>query len=147
MAARDAYPMFQDMQTRWNDNDSYQHVNNVTYLSYFDTVINAYLVREGGLVLEGGEGPIGLCVESHCRYMAPVSFPDLLEVGVRVEHIGRSSVRYGVILLRHANEAPAAEGWFVHVFVDRHTRRPAPIPQQARAALERLLVAPTRAAS
>ena len=124
--------------TRWKDNDVYGHVNNVEYYSYFDTVINAWLIAEGGLDIHAG-AVIGLCAESHCRFHAALSFPEVVHAGLRVETLGRSSVRYGIGLFRGEEGAePAATGWFVHVFVDRATRRPAAVPDPLRAALERL---------
>jgi acyl-CoA thioester hydrolase len=126
------------IQTRWKDNDVYGHVNNVEYYSYFDTAINAWLIREGGLDIERGE-VIGLCVESHCEYRAALTFPETIEVGLRVGKLGRSSVRYELGIFRTGDDEPAAEGHFVHVFVDRENRRPIPIPAGIRAALERLV--------
>ncbi|HXG29366.1 MAG TPA: thioesterase family protein [Nevskiales bacterium] len=137
MSARQGYKHFQSITTRWKDNDIYGHVNNVEYYSYFDTVINSYLIREGGLDIHAGP-TIGLCVESHCRYDGPLEFPDTVDAGLRVAHLGRSSVRYEIGLFRDGDDKPAAEGWFVHVFVDRATRRPQPIPDALRQALERL---------
>jgi acyl-CoA thioester hydrolase len=134
---RSAYPHFRRILTRWMDNDVYGHVNNVVYYSYFDTVVNAYLVKEGGLDIESSP-VIGLCVESQCRYLAPVKFPDLLDVGLRVAKIGRSSVRYEIGIFRAGESSAAAQGHFVHVFVDRATRRPADLPERMRAALTRL---------
>ncbi|MEA2310539.1 MAG: acyl-CoA thioester hydrolase [Solirubrobacteraceae bacterium] len=126
--------------TRWADNDIYGHVNNVEYYAFFDTVINEYLITEGGLDIAGGD-VIGLCAESHCTYRGALAFPETVEAGLRVGHLGRTSVRYEIALRREGADEPAAEGWFVHVFVDRETRRPAPIPDRVRAALEALLVA------
>jgi acyl-CoA thioester hydrolase len=120
------------------DNDIYGHVNNVTYYSYFDTVINTYLIMQGGLDIHG-TGPIGLCAESHCRFLAPFAFPETVEAGLRVEKLGRSSVRYGIGLFGEG-ESAAAEGWFVHVFVDRAKRRPVPIEGTMRSALQALLM-------
>lgn len=137
LAERSRYPHVAPLQTRWMDNDVYGHVNNVVYYSYFDTVINAWLVAEGGLDIAAGP-VVGLCVESHCRYARPVAFPDALEAGLRVEHLGRSSVRYGIGIFVAGQQEAAAEGWFVHVFVDRATRAPSPIPDRIRAALARL---------
>lgn len=137
MSQRADYPHFQAITTRWKDNDVYGHVNNVEYYSYFDTVINTYLIRQGVLDIHGG-AQIGLCVESHCRYDAPLAFPDLVHAGLRVGKLGNSSVRYEVGLFRENDPRPAAEGWFVHVFVDRETRRPAPLPDALRAALAAL---------
>jgi acyl-CoA thioester hydrolase len=139
VSARANYPHFQSITTRWKDNDIYGHVNNVEYYSYFDTVINTYLIRAGGLDIHAG-AVIGLCVESHCRFDGPLEFPDTVDAGLRVAHLGRSSVRYEIGLFRADDEKPAAEGWFVHVFVDRATRRPQPIPDPMRRALERLQV-------
>ncbi len=134
---RTAYPYFRRIPTRWMDNDVYGHVNNVVYYSYFDTVVNAFLVHEGGLDIETGK-VIGLCVESECRYLSPVAFPDLLDPGLRVAKIGRSSVRYEVAIFRIGERSAAAQGHFVHVFVDRKTRRPVDLPARMRNALTRL---------
>ena len=141
MAALSDYPHVLPIPTRWKDNDVYGHVNNVEYYSYFDTVINTWLIREGGLDIHDG-GVIGLCAESHCSYSAAFAFPETVQAALRVGHLGRTSVRYEIGLFREAGGEPAAEGWFVHVFVDRETRRPAEIPAGIRAALERLV--PTR---
>ena len=136
MSERADYPHVLTIPTRWKDNDVYGHVNNVEYYSYFDTVINAYLIREGGLDIHGG-GVIGVCAESHCDYRGALGFPEPVEALLRVGKLGRSSVRYEIGLFREGGEL-AAEGWFVHVFVDRGTRRPVQIPGGLRAALERL---------
>src|SRR5690606_28356651 len=124
--------------TRWKDNDIYGHVNNVEYYSYFDTVINQYLITEGGLDIHRG-GTIGVCAESHCRFLAAVAFPDPVEAGLRVGHLGNSSVRYEIGLF-DSDGNHLAEGWFVHVFVDRETREPAGIPDPIRSALDKLEV-------
>jgi acyl-CoA thioester hydrolase len=131
------YPHFLPIATRWMDNDVYGHVNNVVYYAYFDTVINRYLIEEGELDIGGGE-IIGLCVESHCAYLRPLSFPDLIDAGLRVAHLGRTSARYEIGIFARGTEELSAHGWFVHVFVDRASRRPAPLPAAIRAALERL---------
>lgn len=133
--ARAAYPHFSRISTRWKDNDVYGHVNNVEYYSYFDTVINEYLIRCGGLDIHGG-AQIGLCAESHCRYLDSLAFPDAVDAGLRIAHLGRSSVRYEIGLFREGSDVPAAEGWFVHVFVDRETRRPSALPAPLRDALQ-----------
>jgi len=137
--ARPGYAHVQPIPTRWADNDVYGHVNNVQYYAFFDTAINAWLIREGGLDIHAGE-VIGLCAESHCAYKAAVAFPDVVEAALRVGHLGRSSVRYEIGLFRAGSDEPIAEGWFVHVFVDRAERRPTPIPPPLREALERLIV-------
>jgi acyl-CoA thioester hydrolase len=136
-AARADFPHIQTITTRWDDNDVYGHVNNVRYFAFFDTAINEWLVREGGLDIHAGD-VIGLCAESHCEYAAAVSFPDELEVGLRAGRIGSSSVRYELAVFRAGDDEPSATGWFVHVFVDRATRQPVPFPPRLRAALERL---------
>jgi acyl-CoA thioester hydrolase len=138
-AGRALYPFLLPIQTRWMDNDIYGHVNNVVYYSYFDTVINHYLIQHAGLDIHAGP-QIGLCVESHCRYAAPLAFPQTVEAGLRVETLGRSSVRYGIGLFGPTGADPAAYGWFVHVFVDRDSRKPLPIGDQIRAALQRIAV-------
>ncbi len=136
---REGYRRFMTIGTRWMDNDIYGHVNNVVYYSYFDTVINSYLMNAGGLEIH--DGPvIGLCAESHCKYMGAIAFPDVVEAGLRVEHLGRTSVRYGIGLFRAGQAEPSAEGWFVHVFVDRETRRPAALAGRLRESLEALRV-------
>ncbi|MBK8119424.1 MAG: acyl-CoA thioesterase [Sulfuritalea sp.] len=133
------YPHFLAIPTRWMDNDVYGHVNNVVYYSYFDTVINEHLIREGGLDIHAGAA-IGYCVESQCRYLAPLAFPDTLDAGLRVGHLGKSSVRYEIALFRQGDEAPAAHGHFVHVFVARDENKPTAIPPRIRACLEGLMV-------
>ena len=133
----DDYPHRLQIPTRWKDNDVYGHVNNVEYYSYFDTVINAWLIREGGLDIHRSPA-IGLCAESHCTFHAALSFPETVSAGLRVAHLGGSSVRYEIGLFGEGAGTPAATGWFVHVFVDRGARRPVPIPDGVRAALERL---------
>jgi acyl-CoA thioester hydrolase len=139
MSLRQDYPHTLEIPTRWYDNDAYGHVNNVEYYAFFDTVINEYLIREGGLDIHRGAA-IGLCAESHCSYAAAVSFPEVVQAGLRVGKLGTSSVRYEIGLYRDDDlETPAATGWFVHVFVDRETRRPVPIPGGVRAALARLV--------
>jgi acyl-CoA thioester hydrolase len=127
--------------TRWHDNDVYGHVNNVEFYAFFDTVINQYLITEGGLDIHRGQ-VIGLCAESHCEFKAALAFPETVTAALRVGHLGRSSVRYEIALYGAAEE-PAATGWFVHVFVDRETRRPAELPPRLRSALEALSAPPS----
>jgi acyl-CoA thioester hydrolase len=117
--------------TRWNDNDVYGHVNNVEYYAFFDTVINAWLIQEGGLDIHRGE-VIGVCAESQCTYRAGFAFPETVHAALRVGHLGRSSVRYEIGLFAEDGGEPAAEGSFVHVFVGREDRRPVPIPDGLR---------------
>jgi acyl-CoA thioester hydrolase len=137
--ARPGYPHVLVIPTRWKDNDVYGHVNNVEYYSFFDTVINEYLITAGGLDIHAGQ-VIGVCAESHCNYRGALGFPEPVEAGLRVGKLGNSSVRYEIGLFRPGASEPAAEGWFVHVFVDRESRRPAGIPEGIRSALERLVV-------
>jgi acyl-CoA thioester hydrolase len=137
MTTRDDYPHRMVIPTRWADNDVYGHVNNVEYYAFFDTIINAYLIREGGLDIHRGAA-IGLCAESHCTFAAAIEFPENVDAGLRVGHLGRSSVKYEIGLFGEEADEPAATGWFVHVFVDRQDRRPVPIPPAIRGALEKL---------
>jgi acyl-CoA thioester hydrolase len=137
-AARGTYPHFLPIATRWMDNDVYGHVNNVVYYSYFDTVVNEYLIRAGVLDFEHGE-TIGLVVETQCSYFAPLVFPDRIDAGLRVAKLGTSSVRYEVGLFREGDAEAAAQGHFVHVYVDRVTRRPVALPDGLRAALAPLV--------
>jgi acyl-CoA thioester hydrolase len=135
---RDDYPYLLEIQTRWNDNDVYGHVNNVEYYGYFDTVINHWLITEGGLDIDGRGEAIGVCAESHCNYHEGLSFPDKIEAGLRVSRLGNSSVRYEIAIFRAGEHRAGAEGWFVHVFVDPASREPVPIPERIRASLRRL---------
>jgi acyl-CoA thioester hydrolase len=137
---RAAYGHFLAIPTRWMDNDIYGHVNNVVYYSYFDTVINEYLIREGGLDIASG-ATIGLAIETFCQFHQPLTFPEVIDAGLRVGKLGSSSVRYEIGLFRQGVAEPAATGHFVHVFVDRQTRKPMAMPVGIRACLERLAVA------
>ncbi|SFL23705.1 acyl-CoA thioesterase [Methylorubrum salsuginis] len=135
---RGRYPRLVPLATRWGDNDVYGHVNNVVYYAFFDTAVNGILVEAG--VLDIANGPvIGLVVETGCRYFAPVAFPDALVAGVRVAHLGRSSVRYEVAIFAAGADEAAAQGHFVHVYVDRQTRRPVPLPEALRSVLTSLV--------
>lgn len=136
--SRDTYAVFSDISTRWSDNDVYGHVNNVVYYSWFDTAVNAYLIGRGALDIHNGQ-TIGLVIETQCNYFASLAFPQMVEAGIRVAHIGSSSVRYEVGLFAKGDAWSAAAGHFVHVYVDRETRRPVAIPAALRAALEPLL--------
>ena len=137
---RDRYRHFLAIPTRWMDNDAYRHVNNVVYYSWFDTVVNGYLVGRG--VLDIATGPvIGLVVETHCQYFAPIAFPDVAHAGLRVGRIGSSSVRYEIGIFCNEEPSAAAQVYFVHAYVDRASTRPVPLPQALRAALDPLVVA------
>lgn len=137
---RDHYPHFSTISTRWMDNDIYGHLNNVHYYSFFDTVIAEYLVLEGGFEFASAD-VIGLAIESSCRYRRPLAFPVQIHMGLRVAHLGNSSVRYEVGVFAADEHSAAADGYFVHVFVARETIKPIPIPDRIRAALARLKVA------
>ncbi|MOA25492.1 Thioesterase superfamily protein [compost metagenome] len=138
-SSRDTYRHFLRIPTRWMDNDVYGHVNNVNYYSYFDTVVNEYLMREGVLDYERGE-TIGLVVETHCNYFRSIAFPDVIDAGLRVARLGSSSVRYEIGLFREGEDEAAAQGHFVHVYVDRETRRPKPLSDAMRGVLDPLVV-------
>ncbi|HKK23589.1 MAG TPA: thioesterase family protein [Pseudohaliea sp.] len=134
---RSDYRVFYPLSTRWADNDIYGHVNNVVYYAWFDSAVNRYLIEEGGLDIAGGE-IVGFVVSSGCEYLAPVSYPEPIEIGIRVDRLGTSSVRYGVAVFRADEDAACAHGHFVHVFVERATNRSTAIPGALRGALERL---------
>ncbi|MCU0761426.1 MAG: acyl-CoA thioesterase [Hydrogenophaga sp.] len=135
---RSAYRVFRTIGTRWADNDVYGHVNNVVYYSWFDTAVNAHLIEQGVLDIHAGE-VIGLVIETQCQYFAPLAFPQTVQAGLRVAHLGRSSVRYEVGLFADDSELSAASGHFIHVYVDRKTRRPVPLPAPLKHTLETLL--------
>jgi acyl-CoA thioester hydrolase len=134
---RDEYPRFTTVQLRWMDNDIYGHVNNALYYAFFDTAINQYLIAEGGLDIVNGS-VIAFTVESQCQYLRPISFPGSIDVGLRVGKLGNSSVRYELAIFKQGETLAAAAGYFVHVFVNRETRRPVTIPDEIRSALARL---------
>ena len=136
---RDYYPHFSAITTRWMDNDVYGHVNNVLYYSFFDSVIAEYLIREGGFAFASAD-VIGLAVESSCRYRRPIAYPQAIQAGLRVAHLGNSSVRYEVGVFTDDDPQSCADGYFVHVFVARETQKPNPIPAHIRTALERLQI-------
>ncbi|MEO5765851.1 MAG: thioesterase family protein [Casimicrobiaceae bacterium] len=131
---RAAYPYFSSIPTRWMDNDAYGHVNNVTYYSYFDTVVNEHLIRAGGLDI-ARDPAVGIVVETSCTFRKSLSFPERIDAGMRVERLGTTSVAYAIGLFREGDDDPAATGRFVHVWVDRAIRRPVAIPPAIRAAL------------
>jgi len=135
---RDTYRHYQAIPTRWGDNDVYGHVNNVVYYSFFDTVVNQYLIEQRVLNIEKST-IIGLVVETQCQYFAPISFPDVVHAGLRVAKVGNSSVRYEIGLFRNEEKMASAQGYFVHVYVDRASRRPTALPADMRAALQKLM--------
>jgi acyl-CoA thioester hydrolase len=135
---RGEYRHAREITTRWMDNDAYGHVNNVVYYAYFDTIVNDWLIRRGLLDVEKG-AVIGLVVETGCHYFEPLTYPETVTAAMRVAHLGNSSVRYEIALFGEGRDAAAAQGHFVHVYVDRATRRPTALPQAWRAALATLL--------
>ena len=135
---RSAYRVWRTIPTRWADNDSYGHVNNVVFYAWFDTAVNAWLVEAGLLDIEHGD-PIGLVAETRCAYFAALAFPQAVEVGLAVERLGTSSVTYRLGVFAEGQAAAAAEGEFTHVYVDRASRKPTALPGEWRAKLEALL--------
>ena len=136
---RSDYLHFQPITTRWHDNDLYGHVNNVTYYSYFDSAVNAYLIEVGGLDIHDG-AVVGFVVSSSCDYFASIAFPERIEIGLRVGKLGNSSVQYELAVFKAGEDEACAAGRFVHVFVERQSNRPVSIPEPLRAALTALLV-------
>ncbi len=151
LLGRKAFPIWQQIGTRWSDKDMYGHVNNVVYYAWFDTVVNRWLIEAGLLdtvvnrwLIEAGllalkqDPVIGLVVQSSCRYASPLAYPDIVEIGLMADHVGTSSVTYRLGVFAQGAEESAAEGLFTHVYVDVATRRPTPLPEVWRAALARL---------
>jgi acyl-CoA thioester hydrolase len=137
--ARSAYRHFSTLTTRWLDNDVYGHLNNVQYYSFFDTAVNRYLIDAGALDIAAG-GVIGLVVQTHCDYFAPLAFPQNVDAGLRVSRIGSASVRYELGLFGAGEALSAASGHFIHVYVDRSSRKPVALPAALLAALTPLVV-------
>lgn len=134
---RSEYSQFHRLTTRWADNDAYGHLNNVVYYEFFDSAVNALLIKAG--VLDIATSPvIGLVVETHCNYFASLAYPQTIEAGVRVAHLGTSSVRYEIAIFAEGADSAAAQGHFVHVYVDRAAQKPAPLPEKMRVFLETL---------
>ncbi len=134
---RSSYRFFYSLTTRWADNDVYGHVNNVIYYSYFDSVANRYLIEEGGLNIDSSE-VVGYVVSSGCEYHSPITYPEEIEAGLRVDKLGNSSVTYGIAIFRKGESSAVAHGYFVHVFVDREEQKAAPIPDKLRSALDKI---------
>jgi acyl-CoA thioester hydrolase len=135
---RSAFRVFRAIGTRWMDNDAYGHVNNVVYYSWFDTAVNAHLIEHGALDIHAG-AVIGLVVETQCNYFSPLAFPQTVDAGIRVARLGSSSVRYEIGLFAQGEAMTAASGHFIHVYVDRHSRRPVALPSNLLTVLEKLL--------
>lgn len=142
LPTKDSFGFSIEITTRWMDNDIYGHVNNVVYYSFFDTVINRYLIDKGGLDIHQGS-VIGLAVDTGCRFFRPITYPDHVQACLRVAHVGSSSVRYEVGLFCNDDSECCAFGHFVHVFVDRQTRRPVPMTAELKKALSTLLSRPS----
>ena len=139
---REHYRYFSSLATRWMDNDIYGHVNNVTYYSYFDTVANQFLIDKGGLDIQNAE-TIGFVVASNCQYLAPIAHPEIIDIGLRVNRMGNSSVEYGIAVFRKDQDDAAAHGTFTHVFVNRKSNKSSPIPESIRKALQQVVVSHT----
>ncbi len=138
MRGRESYKVWREIGTRWSDNDAYGHVNNVIYYAWFDTAVNAWLIEQGLLDFEAGD-PIGLVAETGCRYARPLAYPESVEVGLAVETVGKSSIRYQIGVFPKNSSEPAAEGHFVHVYVGRESRRPVELPAAWRERFEAIL--------
>ncbi|SEA47270.1 thioesterase family protein [Variovorax sp. YR216] len=134
---RSSYRVFRKIPTRWMDNDMYGHVNNVVYYSWFDTAVNTHLIERGALDIHQGK-TIGLVVETRCNYFAPLAYPQTVEAGIRVVRVGTSSVQYEIGLFAEGAETAAAQGHFVHVYVDRETQRPVKLPPALQAVVDEL---------
>ena len=132
---RAEFKVWRKVTTRWADNDAYGHVNNTVYYEWFDSAVNAWMIEQGMLEIASGD-PIALVVETRCTYAAPLTFPETVEIGLAVAQLGRSSIRYRIGVFAEGGDAAAAEGEFVHVVVDRSTRRPVQIPRDWREKLE-----------
>src|SRR3712207_169769 len=135
LKGRESYRVWREIGTRWADNDAYGHVNNTVYYAWFDTAVNAWLIEAGLLDLNAGH-PIGLVVETGCRYARPLAYPQPIDVGLAVESVGKSSVRYRLGVFAKDEDEAAAEGFFIHVYVGRSSRRPAELPHEWRQAFE-----------
>ena len=131
---RGSYIYFQTMTTRWMDNDSYRHMNNTTYYSFFDTIVNQYLIEKGVLHIDRSE-VIGLVAETTCRYFRSIGFPSRIAVGLRVSYVGKSSVRYEIALFNEDDDEASAQGHFIHVYVNRESGRPVPLPDELKSAI------------
>jgi acyl-CoA thioester hydrolase len=139
-STRETFCHFQVIATRWADNDIYGHVNNVVYYSYFDTIVNQYLIEQHVLDIEKST-VIGLVVETQCQYFSPITFPDVVHAGLRVSKLGNSSVRYEIGLFRNDEKTASAQGHFIHVYVDRASRRSVALPDDLRSALQKIAAA------
>ena len=140
LPTRAEFVAFEDVHSRWMDNDAYGHINNVVYYSFFDTAVNRYLIERNVLDIAKSE-TIGLVIETQCKYFSSIAYPDMIHVGLKVAHLGNSSVKYEVAIFANDDDIASALGHFVHVYVDRQTNKPTPIPQNVRVVLQGLLKA------
>jgi acyl-CoA thioester hydrolase len=136
--SRADFVVFEDVQSRWSDNDAYGHINNAVYYSFFDTAVNRYLIENNVLDILKSE-IIGLVIETQCKYFSPIIYPDLIRVGMKVTHLGNSSVKFEVAIFKNDDDIASAVGHFVHVYVDRKSNKSTPIPQNVRTLLEGIL--------
>jgi len=135
---RSDFVAFEEIHSRWMDNDAYGHINNVVYYSFFDTAVNRYLIERKVLDVLKSEA-IGFVIETQCKYFSPIAYPDLIHVGLKVTHLGNSSVKYEVAIFKNDDDIASAAGSFVHVYVNRSTNKPTPIPQDVREILTGLI--------
>ncbi len=135
---RSDFVAFEEIHSRWMDNDAYGHINNVVYYSFFDTAVNRYLIERNVLDVLKSEA-IGFVIETQCKYFSPIAYPDLIHVGLKVTHVGNSSVKYEVAIFKNDDDIASAAGSFVHVYVNRSTNKPTPIPQDVREILTGLI--------
>jgi acyl-CoA thioester hydrolase len=136
---RSDFVVFEKIHSRWMDNDVYGHINNVVYYSFFDTAVNRYLIEQNGLDISKSQS-LGFVIETQCRFFSPIVYPDLIHVGLKVIHLGNSSVKYDVAVFKNNDDIASASGYFVHVYVDRNSSKPTPIPQNVREILLKLMV-------
>ena len=137
--ARSDFVAFEEIHSRWMDNDAYGHINNVVYYSFFDTAVNRYLIERNALNVLTSDA-IGFVIETQCQYFSPIAYPDMIHVGLKVTHIGNSSVKYEVAIFKNDDDIASAAGSFVHVYVNRSTNKPTPIPQNVREILAGLIL-------
>jgi acyl-CoA thioester hydrolase len=136
---RSDFVAFEEIHSRWMDNDVYGHINNVVYYSFFDTAVNRYLIERNALNVLKSDA-IGFVIETQCKYFSPIAYPDMIHVGLKVIHLGNSSVKYEVAIFKNDDDAASAAGSFVHVYVNRSSNKPTPIPQNVREILAGLIV-------
>jgi len=136
---RSDFVAFEEIHSRWMDNDAYGHINNVVYYSFFDTAVNRYLIERDALNILKSD-VIGFVIETQCKYFSPIAYPDMIHVGLKVTHLGNSSAKYEVAIFKNDDDIASAAGSFVHVYVNRSTNKPTPIPQNVREILTGLIL-------